>query len=319
MDFPGEKLVIRLWETVADKGVGNLFKPWQMRREGRASIELKRDELLAIAQAECDAELIRKGEYLPSFVRAANAHSASISQSVGEAVIAESIRREVNVTRALFHAEDSLSSEEQSPPEEKVDDDWLYRWRDSASAVSSEELQNLWGRVLAGEVKAPGSYSLRTLDFLKNLSQQEAESIAKLAQFVVGNNIYKDDATLRTHDVSFKFLKEMQDLGVISGVESLGVNVTWPSLDSSKFIFSLTSNSMVLVVRGDDPSNTFSMPVYPLTAIGRQVFSLGKFDSNIEYLKEVAEHIKKQGMSVSLSKFVRTSPTTIRPFEVQEL
>ena len=62
MDFPGEQLVIKLWETVAEKGIGSLFKPWQMRREGRASIDLKREELLVIAQAERDADLIRRGE-----------------------------------------------------------------------------------------------------------------------------------------------------------------------------------------------------------------------------------------------------------------
>ena len=38
--------------------------------------------------------------------------------------------------------------------------------------MSSEELQTLWGRTLAGEIKSPGSYSLRTLDFLKNLSHK---------------------------------------------------------------------------------------------------------------------------------------------------
>ncbi len=51
MEFPGEKLVIKLWETVAERGIGGLFRPWQMRREGRVSIELKREELLVIAQA----------------------------------------------------------------------------------------------------------------------------------------------------------------------------------------------------------------------------------------------------------------------------
>lgn len=34
MDIPGEKLIIKLWETIADKGIGSLLKPWQIRREG---------------------------------------------------------------------------------------------------------------------------------------------------------------------------------------------------------------------------------------------------------------------------------------------
>lgn len=326
MEMPGEKLVIKLWETVAEKGIGGLFRPWQMRREGRASIELKREELLAIAHAERDAELIRKGEHLPSFLQpkityTPSQHLAlSIEQSATETVVSDAIRREANITRALLHAEEALETETQAPPEETVNDDWLFRWRDSASQVSSEELQSLWGRVLAGEVKSPGSYSLRTLEFLKNISQQEAEAITKLSQFVIGNVIYRgSNEDLQEFGVTFDFLLNMQQLGVVAGVEAIGMTTTWKSVDSSRFVQSLISNSMVLIASADDPDHTISMPTYMLTAIGSQVLSLGSFEANVEYLKKVGEHLKTQGVSVKLAKYIRTTTTTIRYFEAQEL
>jgi hypothetical protein len=235
--------------------------------------------------------------------------------------LSDTIRREANVTRALLHAEQVLEADAQSPPEEKVNDDWLFRWRDSASQVSGEELQNLWGRVLAGEVKSPGSYSLRTLEFLKNISQQEAEEIAKLSQFVIGGNLIYRGANedLQEFGITFEFLLRMQNLGVISGVEALGMTITWKSLDPSKFMQLLISNSMVLIVSAEDASHTISAPTYMLTAIGAQVLSLGTFDTNVEYLKTVAEHFKTQGASVKLAKFTRVTATTIRYFEAQEL
>ncbi|WP_230582067.1 DUF2806 domain-containing protein [Xanthomonas arboricola] len=325
--MPGEKLVIKLWETVAEKGIGGLFRPWQIRREGRASIELKREELLTIAQAERDAELIRRGEQIPSFVLPQISYNSnpspvpSIEQRAAETTLSDTIRREANVTRALLYAEQVLETEEQAPPEEAVNDDWLFRWRDSASQVSSEELQNLWGRVLAGEVKSPGSYSLRTLEFIKNISKDEAEAIAKLSQFVIGGStIYRgDNEDLDEFGINFNFLLNMQHLGVISGVEALGMTTTWKSIESSKFTQSFTSNSMVLIVTADDPSHTISAPTYLLTAIGAQVLSLGTFETNLEYLKKVAEHFKKQGVSVKLAKYIRVTPTTIKYFEAQEL
>lgn len=332
MEFPGEKLVIKLWETVAEKGIGSLFKPWQMRREGRVSIELKREELLVIAQAERDAALLRRGEKLPSAVISRIAQDSSASRESGQVpalsleqratdeLISETIRRDANVTRALLHAEDVLSDDPQLPPDEKVDDDWLFRWRESAAQVSGEELQNLWGRVLAGEVKAPGSYSLRTLEFLKNLSQQEAEAIAKLSQFVIGNVIYRGkDTALEKYGISFDFLLNMQQLGVISGVEAIGMSTTWRSVDPSRFVQSFISNSLVLVATADDPQKEVSMSTYMLTAIGRQVSSLGTFDTNVEYLEEVGEHFKSQGFSVKIAKYVRSTPTTIQYFEAREL
>ena len=64
MEFPGEKLVIKLWETIADKGIGSLLKPWQIRREGRAFLDVRRDEMLALAQVEVDTASIRGGHQL---------------------------------------------------------------------------------------------------------------------------------------------------------------------------------------------------------------------------------------------------------------
>ena len=96
-----------------------------------------------------------------------------------------------------------------------VDEDWLFRWRDAASLVSSEELQALWGRVLAGEIKSPGSFSLRTLEFLKNISHEEALTIAKLAPFVIDDNcIFRNEKLLDSEGITFGFLLKLQNLGI---------------------------------------------------------------------------------------------------------
>lgn len=335
MDFPGEKLVIKLWETVAEKGIGGLFKPWQMRREGRVSIELKRDELIAIAQAERDAEHIRHGvthvSGSPVQVLLADDNPESsksrqtdfarrIAPAVDDVVIVDTVRREANVTRALLQAEEALESDPQVPPDAKVNDDWLYRWRDSASQVSTEELQNLWGRLLAGEVKAPGTYSLRTLEFLRNLSQQEAEEVSKLSQFVIEGVIFRQASeSLEAQGVDFRFLLYMQELGIVAGVESIGLLVTWKSLDKSKFLLTLKCNSVVLIATTDNPEFTVNLPVYQLTALGSQVLSLGKFEPNVAYLEKVAEHLKGQGVEVTLAQYIQVSPAQIRTFNQRKL
>ena len=337
MDFPGEKLVIKLWETVAEKGIGGLFKPWQMRREGRASINLKREEMLAIAQAEYDADRIRRGEivlesvnspyFLPTSINSwPNANDDSfghqyLAQTASNLVISETVRREANVTKALLHAESSLEDDPQTPPDTSVDDDWLFRWRDSASQVSSEELQYLWGKLLAGEVKSPGTYSLRTLEFIRNLSQQEAEAISTLSPFVLGDNLIFREAKelLEEAGVDFGFLLNMQQLGILSGVEAVGVEITWKSLNTSRYERAVTSNSMVLVMTADDPNHTISLPIYQVSAIGRQVIGLGKFEPNIKYLRKVGEHLKSQGVKVELAQYVEVSPNKGRCFNSQQL
>ncbi len=42
MDLPGEKLLIKMWETLVERGIGGLLTPWQTIREGRAMNEVRR-------------------------------------------------------------------------------------------------------------------------------------------------------------------------------------------------------------------------------------------------------------------------------------
>ena len=235
MEAPGEKLLIRLWETVTEKGIGSLLRPWQTRREERSRIASRRDELLGLAQTERDGEDIRSRRKtltadgrlvgLPDQASPVVLQDGSGFQEASAIVtrnrIVREMREEVNVSKSLLSAEAALEDDPQTPPERKVDDDWLFRWRDAASMVSSEELQTLWGRALAGEIKSPGCCSLRTLEFLKNLSHKEAHQITRVAPFVLDREMIFRGAErlLDSEGITFSFLLELQDLGVVSGVE----------------------------------------------------------------------------------------------------
>lgn len=327
MAWLGEKLIIRMWETLSEKGVGSLLRPWQIKRDGIAQIELRRAEMLALAQTEMDVDLIRTGQkklgdFSPELNFASTPLAASVTKARTEPVIdlptviqvvtqqniEDSVRRHINVSHAICFAEEALRNDPQDPPSNKIDDDWLFRWRDYAGDVSSESMQSLWGRVLAGEVKSPGSFSLRTLEFMRNLSQEEAKSIEHLLQFVVGGIIWRDDSL----DASFESLMTMQDLGVISGVEALGLETRWTSGSQAKFEKALPSHKKVIVIRHDDPKKEFTLPVYLLTVIGKQLLQLGMFSANVTYLERVAMDIHKQGFSVTLADIIETNGSMIR-------
>ena len=58
---PGEKLLLRVWDTLIRDGIGGLLSPWQIRREGRARAEVRAEEMARLAQAEQDIADIRAG------------------------------------------------------------------------------------------------------------------------------------------------------------------------------------------------------------------------------------------------------------------
>lgn len=338
MDTPGEKLLIKLWDTIADKGIGSLLKPWQMRREGRASVNIRREELLALAQAEVDAKAILTGQKLllpdgtlikqPSerdvvLHTEQNSYSAQlprIEEVANRNARAELIRREISISKAVLHAEEELAQDVQEPSETQPSEDWLLRWRECAAGVSSEDLQSVWGKVLAGEVKTPGRYSLRTLEFLRNLSQEEAKAIEKVSPFVVNEVIFRDaKELLESEGVNFSLLLVLQELGIVSGVDTLGFKITWPSLLPDRFQQVLVSYERILLITHTDPAKTLKILIYQLTGLGRQILRLGTFKANDSYLRALGSTIKEQGFDVQIGSCYPAGGNQVNIFDMQSL
>lgn len=338
MDFPGEKLVIKLWETLTEKRIGALLSPWQAGRKGRARNEVRRHEILMLAQAEADAADIRSGKKqlrpdgtllltsavgIPPSADERIEPTLALSTAVeygSRAAAAAAARSEINATKAILFAEEQLATDAQVPSDRNVDEDWLFAWREHAGKVSTEDLQRLWGSVLAGEVKAPGRYSIRTLEFLKTLSKVEAEMISKLASYVIDGRVARGQQEyLKSKGLSLSMLLQMQELGVVSGIEALGLTTTYQSVVEGKFIQALVSHSKALIVEHEDASKTLEFETYMLTAVGRQVLGLGSFEPDIEYLCLVGKEFAKKGFSVKLADWQDVSDTEGRYFNELEI
>lgn len=323
MSFPGENLVTRMWETLTDKGMGALLSPWQIGREGRARLELRKHEIVHLAQAEKDAEDIRAGRkrldangrlLLTQRVEGDPAESSEGPSKVEPALLpvdaaeislravsANAMRSEVNASKAILFAEEQLAGDAQAVPTSKPDDDWLHVWRENAGKVSAEDLQRMWGSVLAGEVKAPGTHSLRTLDALKNLSKAEAELISRLAPYAIEGRIWKGDlAYFEKKGITFSAFLKLQELGMLTGVGG-NLNTTFKSLDATSFTRALVSHTKVLVVEKEDPTASVMIEVYILTEVGAQIMHLGFFDPDVEYLKLLGIQIARSGFQVKLA------------------
>jgi hypothetical protein len=336
MNWPGEALLIKLWDTLADKGIGGLLKPWQIKREARAQIESRQLEIVALADAEKEAAEIRAGRMEISKSR----YSALLSspeiytekriepyidtrsplEITTSAMIGDALRREVNVAKAITYAEAELRDDTHPPSEQEIDADWLYRWRDYASTVSSEKLQSIWGSLLAGELKSPGCYSLRSLEFIKNISSEEAKKIEILSQFVIHNYIVRDQQKLlESQGITFSDLIDMQNLGLISGVEATGMTMTLNSTSTHSFLHSLCSYKRVLIAEHEDPKKEIKLNVYRVSTLGRQILNLGKFGSNEIYMRAVGQQLLKAGFTVRIADFQKISETQIQISNVASL
>jgi hypothetical protein len=336
INWPGEKLLIKLCETVGNKGIGSLLKPWQMRREGAAAAEIKRLNSLMLAQTKNEVADIQTGKkvLLPGGKLAdaavlagsdgATASRVAIINELEAIVKAnlqnEAFRKEVSVAKAVLYAEQELAHDTEEPSAAEVSDDWLLRWRDNASAISSEELQMLWGKVLAGEIKSPGAFSLRTLEFLRNISASEARLIEKIAPFVIhGAIVCTEDKNLGISDIKFDQLLELQELGIVIGVEGTGLSLKFKRAPNQEsFAVALLSHERVLLIKNSDKESVLELPVIALTSLGKQVLAIGKYSANEKNLRHVGQWVKEQNYSVELAEvsYINSTPTTITSKEM---
>ena len=79
------------------------------------------------------------------------------------------VKKHVANVSSIGSIAEQVAGDKEVPSDRDIDSDFAESFFDAAKNVSSEELQELWGRVLAGEVERPGSISTPTLEILKTL------------------------------------------------------------------------------------------------------------------------------------------------------
>lgn len=104
-------------------------------------------------------------------------------------------------------------------PDEQVSDEpvtpaWFARWRREAQIIDDEEMRQIWGRILAEEVKNPHAISLKTLDILKNITGEDARLFCKIVRYRINYIIPLPGATIRAYEMSE--ILSLQDLSLVS-------------------------------------------------------------------------------------------------------
>ncbi len=100
--------------------------------------------------------------------------------------------------------------------EGEIEDDWLNSFARISEDKSSADLQRLLGKILAGEIRRPGSFSLRTLQFVSTLSREEAEAIASFFSYTL-TGTYVPNFEEVGPDIETKIL--MEELGIATSAD----------------------------------------------------------------------------------------------------
>lgn len=224
----------------------------------------------------------------------------------GAKIIREQLNREA-VARATVRA--IAASPPGTVSEGVVDEDWLTEFTEIAAKKSNEEIREILGRILAGEIKKPGTFSPATLQVLTTLSQ----STARKFQLLSGMSIADQQGF--TYVVTAPFL-DFQQKGLIE----LGVNYAdFLNLQSEGLLApALTSrldlNPYINVVRADYVGKRFffrlsdaskkpaDMQITMFSAIGHELRSVIPLERNEAYDVKLRTWLTSQSVNIEVIK-----------------
>jgi Protein of unknown function (DUF2806) len=119
---------------------------------------------------------------LTSKLSKGRAEAQDIDARAAERVRRQENRRQSNLESITKQAFAALPPSEQLS-DEPVNEDWTSRFFRDCEDISDEQMQQIWARILAGEVARPGRFAPRTLSVTRDLTKQDANLFTKLCQF----------------------------------------------------------------------------------------------------------------------------------------
>ena len=287
-------------ETFIDaisRGIGVLYEPTRIRKEAKA----KAEEKVILAKAE------KQEREILAAVQPLVGDSVSLEQlqPVISKMISDELRKKENIDAVVNIALEDFSKS-QKVPDEKADTDWLTRFFNIVENVSDEELRNTWGKILSQEIQTPGSYSLRTLSTISNLSKTEAELFAKLSNYIFDSTrkcfLLRKGNDILGVDIPYSDIMQLMECGLIKEAHDLNIAYT-SEKDANKFWAFIYQDLAVIIEIGKGRQNV-DIPIYELTTAGSEVYNILTVEKDMSYLQKAASFIKQDNIRFGYAKLI---------------
>jgi uncharacterized repeat protein (TIGR03899 family) len=285
---PIEKLI----DAIAS-GCGKAYGPTDIRRT---------------AKAQADAEVI---------LAEAAARKSEIAQRAAHRLLQIEETRQRNIDAIAAIAASQLPEEVSDTP---VEQDWATRFFREAQDISDEQMRQLWGKLLAGEVAKPGSFSMRTLSVVSNLSPTEATKFGEVCGLICkihgqGLATFLSDTNspyVKSRGLSFVTFKTLEAAGLVN---YSSFNIT-ARADAAKCTFNIERPGNLLLIATGELANVsvgeLKLGKVSLTPAGEELFEIAEWFPSSEYDEEVIRAISAcHGWKVEKQLIIGRSEETL--------
>lgn len=158
-----------------------------------------------------------------------------------------------------------------------------------AGEIGNEELQHLWAKILSVEVKQPNTFSLRTLDVVRNLTCEEAELFVKISPFVVDDFIINDNDIMKKYNLSYSDMLKLYNCGLIN---SSGMIVREMRIINRCRVFR-NKDYIQMAQSHNGKECLLNIQIFILTEAGKSVFNIINTEYNKEFFVDFCKLLKK--------------------------
>lgn len=315
-DLAGLSKPLKKLIEVVSQGIGAISKPYLIRKTADA----KAYEIKVISQAIRDNQQDLKqigfnDEKLSLMSLDINSiqKELSIEDRTQQRIDFKEQKRQKNIENITQKAAENLEFET-NVSEEPVDEDWTTRFFNYAEDISNEEMQVLWGRILAGEIKKPKSYSLRTLDILRNLSKEEAQVFMKFASLsIISSGVsfilnFKNEKILEEkYKLNFNDRLLLEELDFITA-NDLQFKIGKTDGIASRQVIFIIGNLCVIQNKLENKAEQ-QLQVLVFTKIGQELLSLVYVTPGLDYIQLLASKLNRKNGTVKYGQILQYLPT----------
>ena len=295
---------------------GSMLAPWQARRAATAKLITAKEDaksLLIHAKAQSEArEILVSND--TNFTG-----ELDITDRVNQRILFQDEKRQINIESVV--GQTAMQLGDKNVPDTEPNHDWTARFFNDVQDVSSEDMQSLWAKILAGEIERPRSTSIRTLGILKNLDQSTAHLFRKFCSACIflspdGNAITDamvsaltgnaGDNSLESYGLDFRVLNRLNEHGlIISDYNSwwdYKVSIGFSAGNTNHILripFNFQGRRWVLVSEEQSKrESSHKLSGVAMTMSGRELSKIIELEPMEKYTQDLIEYFKNNKLQM---------------------
>lgn len=195
---------------------------------------------------------------------------------------------------------------EENADVENLDQEWLDYWRMHAEKARNEDVQAIWGAILAGEVNNAGAISKRTMSILADMEKRDAETLVTLCSYCIGGKMINGEEHPPMPlliNLGEKFAMDPGDIARLNGlgVIDFALGAGFEMLQGDKCqpgsLFQIGETTFIVIGNGEAE---FLYPRYRFTEHGLQLASYCKLGNGKGFRDGLVQHWKSLGFRVGI-------------------